>query len=218
MSKLLEAFEKNPLTLIVDLPKNSKEFAKAAIEGGADALVARISGAIKDERKDLEEILGISDIPVGVTFGFKVKEADVRSIKAMGIDFFIVPLEEIPAWMLKVKGIAKVASINPSYSVDRLIGLSKLRIEALEASIIPRVHHGKLLTVGDLQQYITVCISANVPVIISTECAIKVSEAAIIWDTGAKGLQINEVVTGKTIKSLKKAVNEFRIAIDDIGG
>lgn len=218
MSKLLKAFEKNPLTLIVDLPENSQEFTKAAIDSGADALVARISGSIKGEKKVIKKILDVADIPVGVAFQGEVKESDIKDIKTMGADFFIVPLEEIPAWMLKVKGIARVASINPSYSVDRLIGLSKLRIEALEASIIPKSHYGKDLTVGDLQRYITVCISANVPVIISTECAIRVSEAAIIWDTGAKGIQINEIVTGKTTKSLKKAVNEFRIAIDDIGG
>ncbi|MCX5726511.1 MAG: hypothetical protein NT030_04955 [Candidatus Saganbacteria bacterium] len=217
MSKLLEAFAKNQLTLIVALPENSEEFVNAAIDGGADALMVRISGPIEKEKRSLLEVMASSDVPVGIFLSDKIKGPDIKRIKAMGFDFFVMPLEDIPAGILKTKGISKVADIDPSYSVDKLIGIPKLGIDAIEASIIPKNQCGKNLTVGDLQKYITVCISANVPVIIPTECAIKVSEIAIIWDTGAKAIVINDTITGKTIKSLKKAVNEFRIAVDDIG-
>ena len=50
MSKLIDLMAKNKLTLIVSLPENSAGLAKAAIEGGADALkvhkdIRAVSGA-----------------------------------------------------------------------------------------------------------------------------------------------------------------------------
>ncbi len=76
---------------------------------------------------------------------------------------------------------------------------------------------GKELVIGDLQNYIAIALSSNLPVIIPTQRHIKPSEVAIVWDTGIKGLMLTRVVLGETAKTLEKAVREYRIAIDDLG-
>jgi len=90
------------------------------------------------------------------------------------------------------------------------------KIDAIDAAIIPPNQLGKELIVGDLQNYIAIAMSSNIPVMVPTQRSIKPSEIPIIWDTGAKGLILTKVVLGDNIKSFTKAVSEYRIAVDDI--
>jgi hypothetical protein len=70
--------------------------------------------------------------------------------------------------------------------------------------------------VGDLQQYIGIVISAGLPVIIPTDLAIKPSEVAILWDTGAKAVLMTPKALGKNPKAVENNVRQFRIAVDDL--
>ncbi|KPJ69387.1 hypothetical protein AMJ44_03890 [candidate division WOR-1 bacterium DG_54_3] len=229
MSKLLDAFEKNPLTLIVSLPENSADLARAALRGGADALKIHINikhaaagtefGTFKEEKSIIEDILEASDIPVGIVPGEEKlpSKEEMKELIAMGIDFFDVKLKYLPQWMLDLKGIGKIAALDEKYLIDEILEFGKLGIDALEVAIIPKSQYGKELTAGDLQQYITLSGAAGVPIIIPTQKRIAVSEVPIIWDTGAKAIMIGAIVTGKTAGSIEKVTRDFRIAVDDLG-
>lgn len=229
MSKLIELMGKNNLTLIVSLPENSAELARAAIEGGADALKVHINithqaaktrfGSLKEERAALEEILGSADVPVGIVPGEDIlpTEGEIEGLAKMGFDFFDIKIERLPAWMLKVKRLGKVVALGRDYPIDKMMGLNKLGVDGVEAAIVSVSDYGKDLNVSDLQGYISMVISAGVPVIVPTQKAIRVSEVPIIADTGVKGLMIGAVVAGKTANLIKRATRDFRIAIDDLG-
>ena len=229
MSKLLGVFEKNHLTLITSLPENSSELAKAAIAGGAHALKIHLNikhaasgtffGTFKEERNVIEDILDVSDVPVGIVPGEEElpSKDEMKELIAMGIDFLDIKLKYLPHWMTKLEGIGKIGAIDDKYSVDEILEHKSLGVDALEAAVIPKSGYRKELTSGDLQQYITISTSAGIPVIIPTQRRIAVSEVPIIWDTGVKALMIGAVVTGKTARSIEKATREFRTAVDDLG-
>lgn len=229
MSEFNELLKANTLGLIVSLPKNSPEMAQAAIDGGADALKVHINlkhkaakinfGTLKDERENIEKILSVAkNIPVGIVPGHKkvANQEEMEILEDMGINFFDVYYEDLKEYMLNLKKMKKVVAITPDYTVDQVIKISRLNIDAIEAAIISSGGYGESLIVGDLQNYITIVLSTNLPVIIPTQRKIQVSEVPIVWDTGVKSLMIGAIVTGKTPKSILKATQEYRNAIDDL--
>ena len=79
MSRLLEIMKSHPLTLIVNLPKNDVEMAKAACDAGADALV--ISHSENDK-----EIINSVLVPVGLDLP-RNKAKELVPLLASDFDF-----------------------------------------------------------------------------------------------------------------------------------
>jgi hypothetical protein len=223
MPKLIELLNKNKMTLIAALPKNDPKLAEAAIAGGADALQLHINAHgfedFKRERDNLEKILSTSKIPVGIVPGQKehASQKEMNEMVKMGFDFFNMKIEHLPSFSKNLKGISKVLALGSRFTIEIVLGVKTYGAHAVDAAIIPSSEYGKDLLVGDLQNYISIVISAGIPVIVPTQCSIRPSEVAIIADTGAKGLILTTVVTGTTPKHVKERVQEFRVAVDDLG-
>ena len=224
----MDALNKNVLTLIVSLPENSAELAKTAEKAGADALKVHINvkhkasetkfGTFEEEKSKLSEIVKAVKIPVGIVPGEETcaTEEEMENLRRMGFDFFDMYLRVMPSYMLQLKGMAKVVAIDEKYTVDKIFGLRRLGADALEAAIVPESGYGKELTVGDLQHYITLAISTEIPVIVPSQRAVKVSEVPIIHDTGVKGLMIGAIITGTIPKSIAETTAAFRVAVDNL--
>jgi hypothetical protein len=203
------------MTLIVALPENDLEMAEAAIEAGADALQLDFRG----EKAKPKKILDKADIPVGIVPSGKnlASDKELQEIAKLGFDFISAEMGVAPAHFFSAKKISKILSLNSKFNIDQLIEISAMQSDALDAAIIPASGWGKELVVGDLQNYISIVLSANIPVIIPTQRSIRPSEVAIIADTGAKGLLLSSIVTGATPKQIAETVREYREAIDEIG-
>ena len=223
MPKLVDLLNKNKMTLIAALPKNDPELAEAAIKGGADALQLHINfhdiGDFKTEKENHSRILELSSLPVGIFPGAKThaSQKEMEEMIKMGFDFFSIGIEHIPSFMSQIKGVSKILALGSRFTIDVVLGVGKYGADAVDAAIIPSAGYGKDLVVGDLQNYISIVISAGIPVIIPTQRSIRPSEVAIIADTGAKGLMLTPVVTGTTSKHIHERVQEFRMAVDDLG-
>lgn len=207
MSKLLKMLKENNLTLIVELPENTVEFAQAAEKNGADAII------IREGYGEEETILNSVSIPVGVDLN-KKKSEESKKLMELDFDFVNFHPEVIEGYLNKEK--TKIVALDESFTLDKLMHMMDEKIDAIDAAIIPPNQLGKELIVGDLQNYIAIAMSSNIPVMVPTQRSIKPSEIPIIWDTGAKGLILTKVVLGDNIKSFTKAVSEYRIAVDDI--
>ncbi|MCX5749004.1 MAG: hypothetical protein NTZ10_01980 [Candidatus Saganbacteria bacterium] len=228
MNKLLKLFDKNKLTLIVSLPDNSPDLAKAAVAGGADALKVHINikhqasgvtfGSLDQEGPNLEKILKAAKIPVGIVPGNEKKpsEKEMQEIIKMGFDFFDMNINQMPPFMLGLKGITKVAAIDGKDASERLVTIKEENCEAIEAAIIPHLGYGQNLTIGDLQYYISIAITSQLPVIVPTQRKIGSDEVPIIAETGVKSLMIGAIVTGKTAKMIEQATRDYRKAIDKL--
>lgn len=228
MDRLLEQFKKNKLTLIVSLPENSLELAKAAIAGGADALKVHcnvthrasgtVFGPLEAEREKLAAILNEAKIPVGIVPGAEIKpmEIEMQEMIKMGFDYFDMYYHDMPEYIKNISGITKVVAIDNKDMLAKAVSMKKENYDALEAAIIPHLGYGQNLTIGDLQCYISIAISSEIPVIVPTQRAVTFDEVPIIADTGVKALMIGAIVTGKTSQSIEKAARGFRSVIDSL--
>jgi len=223
MPRLIEMLNANKLTLITALAQNEPALAQAAVEGGTDALLLHVNvrefGDYISEKEKIKGVLDVVDVPVGVVTGHKEQatHAEIEEMVKMGVDFFNIKIEYAPRFVPDLKKVAKVMALGSRFTIDVVLGVGRYGANAIDAAIIPSSEYGKELMVGDLQNYISIVMSAGIPVIVPTQRSIKSSEAAIIADTGAKGLMLTPIVTGKTAKGVKEKVQEFRVAVDDIG-
>jgi len=208
MSKLNELIKQKGFILIVEVTENNPELIDAAVRGGADA----IQILIKDK---IEEIKAVS-IPVGVVLAKDAHLKKKQFEKLTKVDFINLGIEHISPFIINNKKLSKILALDSRFSFDEIIELSKSNFELLDAAIIPISKKGKALDVGDLQNYISIIISSGLPVIIPTQCRVHPSEVAILADTGAKGLILTSIVTGKTVAHIEKTTREFKSVIDDL--
>jgi len=215
MSSLIGTMKKKPFSLIVRLAENNVSFAKAAVESGADALVMDFDPSIKD-KKEFIAIIDSVKAPVGLKMGNGIGESEVGALIKLGVDFLDINFKTAPQWMLKISGIGKIASLDPEYLIDDINRMTAHAFVGIDAAIIPKDMVGRDLTVGDLQQYITIALSTGLPVIVPTQKLIRASELPIIWDTGAKGLILDRTITGDRLPAFKAIIKGYRSVADSL--
>ena len=213
MSRLIAILNKEPLTLIVKLPGNTVEMAKAAEASGADAICLSYS----EDKDALGDIIDAIKIPVGMSLDENIlTEEEMKDFKKLGFDFIDIPSNDAPDHLLKMGGFGRIVALDPDYSEIDLTRLSERPIDGLDAAIIMPEDWGKDLNVGDLQRYITITMSTTLPVIVPAQKSIRASEVPIIWDTGAKGIMIGKNIIGDNVRSMKAVIKEYRSAIESI--
>lgn len=215
MSKLLSHLSKEPFSLIVELPENSLAMAKKAVDEGADAISLHIDPEKKD-KMDLISILKQIKIPVGAKLLGHSSHDEVNHLIMLGVDFVDFNINLAEDLKLRHDHVARIGALDHEFKIEDLTKLTDKPLEGVDAAVIPRQVHGKELTVGDLQQYITICLSTGLPVLVPTQKAVKTSEIPLLWDTGAKAVILTKTVTGGTVTTLAAAVKDFRSAVDSV--
>lgn len=228
MGRLLELFDKNKLTLIMSLPENSLEMAKAAVDAGADVLKVHCNvkhkasgvsfGSLEEEGAKLAAILKNAKVPVGIVPGGERKPTldEMKEIVKMGFDFVDMNISDMPDYFYAFGGITKVAALENENQLEQVMERKKADFKALEAAVVPHLGYGQNMTIGDLRAYITLAVSSGLPVIVPTQRKISYEEVPILSDTGIKALMIGAIVTGKTPALIGSAVKDFRKAIDEL--
>lgn len=225
MSEALALLQSGP-QLIMSLPANDPDMAKAAAEGGADILKVHIRvhhaasgthfGTLREEQERLEKILEIFPGPVGIVAGDSDPATleEMGQLRRMGFDFFDLYASSMPAWMWRIVNFSKAVALESTYSVHQAIALENLGVDIIEAAIIPHEGYGKPLTVADLINYRDLHDTVDVPIIVPTQRAIKPEEATLITgECGIEGLMIGAIVTGVTAKEIEYAVRRYKAAL-----
>lgn len=225
MNRTVELLVSGP-TLIMSLPANNPELARAAVRGGADVLKIHIRvkhdasgtyfGSLAEERDAIKQIIDIFPGPVGIVAGAvdPATPEEMEELKGLGIDFFDLYASQMPAWMWEVDGMDKAVALEPSYTLQQALALETLGADLIEAAIIPHDQYGQPLTVGDMAAYRDLHDTLDIPIIVPTQRAIRAEEAQLITDVcGIEGLMIGAIVTGKTPESIENAVKRFKKAI-----
>ncbi len=228
MNGLLKLFDKNKLTLIMSLPENSLEMAKAAIDAGADALKVHCNvkhkasgvsfGSLEEEGAKLAAIIKNSNIPVGIVPGAEKKPTvdEMKEIVKMGFDFVDMNISDMPDYFHAFTGITKIAALENEAQLEKVMEKKRSDFKALEAAVVPHLGYGQNMTIGDLRAYISLAVSSGLPVIVPTQRKITCEEVPILSDTGIKAIMIGAIVTGKTPSLIGNAVRDFRKAIDEL--
>jgi len=222
--RLLDLLARRP-ALIVSLPANSPELARAAADGGADALKVHLHvrheasgtrfGDLAAERANLEQILA-ANLPTGVVPGAGEElptPEEMRELAAMGVDFFDLYAHDMPAWMVGVQGMTRAIAIGDTWNPAGLESYAALGFELLEAAIIPHEGYGKPLSVADVAAYRRVRESTELPIIVPTQRAIRPEEVPLLVESGLNAIMIGVIVMGREPRSIRAAAERFAAAV-----
>ncbi len=212
--------------LIVSLPANSPELARAAADGGAEALKVHLHvrhdasgtqfGNLAEERASLEQILALG-LPTGIVPGagdHLPTPEEMRELATLGLDFFDFYAHDTPAWVVRSEGMTRAVAINSAAQCEQLGDLEALGFELIEAAIVPHEGYGKPLSVADLVAYRQVRRATALPIIVPTQRAIRPEEAPILLrETGINALMIGAIVTGREPVFLRAATERFAAAM-----
>lgn len=222
----------NKFTLLVSLPKNCIEYAKAAMEAGADGVKVHIHafhfasnqkyGSLNDEKDFLVELSALAkekNVLIGVVpgdGGDYASEVELTELKELGFDFVSTYVDFAPASLLTSKKFDLCAALSADTPLTAN-DLDRVGVDIVEASVVSHDGYRNKLTVLDLCRYSQVVSQTKKPVLIPTQKDIAPHEVSALYDAGCKGIMIGAVVfKDLSIEGFKSTVSQFRSAIDQL--
>jgi len=219
--------------LLVSLPRNDIELARAALEAGAQGLKVHIglhhhasglsTGTLDEEADRIAEIVSLG-LPVGIVpgagEGLATRDEMLR-LAALGVDFFDLYSEDMPAWMLRMDECAMSVMVafssqaSPWGLIEHTADAS--RPSMIEASVLPHEAYGQQLVAADVSLYAEIVHRSGLPVVVPSQKAILPEEVAPLADAGVAALLIGAIVTGAEHASMADATGRFRAAVDRLG-
>jgi len=215
-------------TLIVSLPDNSADLARAAEAGGAHALKTHINvhhdasgthfGTLEEERPRLEAVRDAVNLPLGIVPGVAdpLRGDEIAALADMGFDFVDTFAHNFPSWLLDMERMTRVMAIDASYGVEAAAGLAGIGMEVLEAAVIPHAEYGRPLTAADLALYRRLAQAVPTPIILPSQRRLEPHDVGRIVGVGINGIMIGAIVTGTEPAPLEAATRGFRTAIDEL--
>lgn len=225
--RLIEAL-KEKFTLIVSLPMNDPELALAVQKAGADAIKVHLNchhrasgtlfGTWDEERKRIESIPSMLDIPVGIVPGAETvaSMAEMESLKQLGFDFLDIFAHHIPPPFFSIEGMSKAIALDYTFPFELIPGLEALGMEIIESSVIHPDGYGKPLNGRDLANYQALITKARVPVFMPTQRKVTLPDVPFLSRVGFSGIAIGAVVTGKNFVEIAAVTGQFRHAMDQV--
>lgn len=214
--------------LIVSLPANSAELAKAAEAGGADMLKVHLNvlhaasgnsfGSFAEERDKISAVIQSVKIPVGVMPGAGTTASfeDMLALEEMGIAFYDIYTTDMPVSYGKLKNMEGMPALGANWNKNEPKYLKKAGYKLLEASIVHHDRYGSPLVLSDLLNYSFIAEKFEGAVITPTQKAIRPSETASLAEIGVSAVMIGKIVTGETASEIESATALFRKAIEKI--
>ena len=217
------------LTLMVSLPANDVDLARAARDGGASALKVHTNvghrasgtafGDVEQERHRIEQIIALG-LPTGVVPGEpgRIHRDQVEHVVRLGVAFCDVYLRGAPAWFADgcLPAAAMVAT-GPDDDPAATSVLADLGIAAVEASNAEPEAYGTELPFEQLVTYRQIVEASGLPVVVPTQHAITPADVPALLRTGVRGLLLGAVVTGTEAASIREATERFAEAIARAG-
>lgn len=220
----------NKFTLVASLPSNSLEMAKAALDGGAQAIKVHANvwhrasghtfGTYAENREFLRELIALcGNTPVGLVPGGAdafISREERLELEEMGLGFFSSYVAHLPCHMMESSKLTKMAAIDSTYNQNTLDAVKRSSIDVLECSVQPGELYGTDLNYADILKYSDIVHKTEKPCLIPTQKKIEPSEVKHLHEAGCKAVMIGAIVMGKepNAEQVKAACAQFRQAIE----
>jgi len=217
------------MSLLVSLPANDPELARAAVAGGAHALKVHMNvdhrasgthfGTLAEERPALEQIRqAAGSLPVGLVAGGSatVPASEIAGAMDLGFRTFSMYAHHMPAAWFGIEGAAFMLAPGYSYTLDEIAALGRLPIALLEASVIQPDGYGQPLTALDLAWYRGIADRVRQPVVVPSQRRLVPEDVPALASAGVRAVMIGAVVTGHTADTIYAATAAFRQAVEQV--
>lgn len=225
MNQLLTQLQDNDWTLLVSLPRNDVELARAAFRGGAQGLKVHINvehfasgtkfGSFDEEQDNLRRIVEVAKehggsvgiVPGGEPFA---TQEEFEKLAQIGIDYFDAYPAEAPGWIFEQESLDVMLAAWNGATADELMSLEELGMTLCEASIMHHDDYGKPLSALDLARYHDLAQTISAPFIVPSQKKLVPSDQRLLQRTGARGVLIGAIVTGREADKIEAAARAFR--------
>ncbi len=228
--RFVDLMTNRKFVLVVSLPSNNLELAKAALEGGADAVKVHCNvwhrasghtfGTYAENKAFLRNLIALcGDVPVGLVPGTSeafITEAELRELEEMGLDFISAYSHNLPSFALDARKITNAVAIGSDYTESTLDAVRDSDIEILECSIVRGEEYGQNLTCADLLRYSSIVKRTGKPCMVPTQKKIRPEDVQYLHRAGCKALMIGAIVLGQNPapEEVRKITAAYRAAVD----
>jgi len=228
MAGFKQLLQKNKHSLVVSLPANDPELARICWQEGADAVKVHINvehrasgsvfGSFHEEKDTLEQIIADAKGLCGIVPGVDVEivDRDCKHVIEAGFSFLSMYAHDMPLSLVSETKASIMVAFDNTYDLEYLHYLEKIGVDVFEASVMKAETYGNRLSAADLMMYARICANTALPVMVPTQRNVLSCEIANLADCGVKATMIGAIVMGKTPESIKRAVIEYRNAIDKL--
>jgi hypothetical protein len=217
------------MTLIVSLPENRVDLAKAAIHAGVDAIKLHVNVQHRASGNHFASVESYCEIfrsirdefsgPLGIVPGGSfedINQDEMEKLIHLGFNFYSIYAHHKPSWMLELDKLEKTFAISSDYNIGNIGKVKHLGVSALEASIIPGEEYGTPLTFKDILAYNSIVQNVDVPVLVPSQRKLLPTDIPLLAKAGVKAVMLGAIVIGHTEESIEKAIRSFRNAIDSL--
>ena len=222
--------ESNSFTVVVSLPANDLDLARAALDAGAQAIKVHCNvwhrasghtfGTYAENREFLRQLITMcGEVPVGLVPGGAetvITPGERRELEQMGLGFFSAYSRNLPCHMMESPVLTKMVAIDSGYTPETLDAVRDSDIDVLECSILPGEHYGTALCYDDILRFHSIAVKTAKPCLIPTQRRIQPSEVSHLYHAGCKAIMIGAVVMGSDPgpRQVYDASAAFRKAVD----
>lgn len=212
-------------TLVVSLPRNDLELARAAKEGGADLLKVHVNvhhrasgnrfGSLGEEAERIRQIAAVG-LPVGLVPGEEsmISPQEAESLAQRGIGFIDVYLSALRLYLYR-SGLPVIPAINAETPPHLWPGLRSLPGDWLEASMVPKEGYGQEARGQDVAVLAAVGEVTGRKLLVPSQRAMDPADLGLYFRVPqVHAIMIGAVVTGQEPGSLYEATASFRRSLD----
>lgn len=229
MNQLLTQLTDSEFSLLISLPANDIEMARAALNGGAQGLKVHLNvahfasgtrfGSWNEERENIGAICQLArehDASVGVVPGARAGDEtpfatpdEFAQMAQIGLDYFDAYPADAPAWTLAQTDLDIMLAAYDGGSWDELRVLESLGMRLCEASVARHEDYGTALRARDLASLRALCHAISCPVIVPSQKRLTPDDIALLRKCGARGVLLGAIVTGRDAQSIETATRQF---------
>lgn len=221
-TSLTEFVTKNKMPIVVSLPKNDIDMAKAAISAGADAIKMHINVEHRasgntfydtDYYKDVFlEVRELYEGPLGIVLGDNINninKVDLKRLKEIGFTYFSVYEKDITSNLLLQNDLEKTVAVNNEFNINHVNVLNQFDMSVIELSIVDPQKYGQPLSLEDLTLYAEFRKKTNLPLMIPSQKKMVPEDLDIIHALGIESVMLGAMTVGTTVDSIYETVKEF---------
>lgn len=208
------------LPVLVSLPRNDVDLARAAVDAGADGLKVHINvthrasgtrfGSLAEERACLETILSLG-LPTGIVPGASpVAPALLRELARMGFAYIDVYGEHaLPTYTEDCVPATPMVALGPHDHPAEAAALADMGVMAFELSTLDPSRYGTSLTLDTVARLAATRAVTTLPLVVPSQHALTPDDLPVLAGAGASSVLLGAVVTGTTVESVSRAVAQF---------
>ena len=224
MNQLRQRLIEHDWTLLVSLPQNDINLARAALRGGAQGLKIHLNvhhhasgthfGSWNEERDNVINIVEVAResgasvgiVPGGETFA---TPAEFAELAAAGIDYFDAYPLDAPAWTLGQRDLDIMMAAYAGGTLEEMLALEAMGMRLCEASIVTQDLYGAPLNALDVARYKALQDALESPIIVPSQKKLVPQDVFALRAAGARAVLIGAIVTGRDADELENAVRAF---------